>query len=74
MLYLKCPTCKQLLADRQIIYDTLLDKICSDEETDKITEDEANELKKDLVNSLNFDRYCCKQKIMTYTRLIQVIK
>jgi len=74
MLYLKCPTCKQILADRQVTYDTIHDSICADEDSCKITEQRANELKRELINSLNFERYCCKQRMMTYTKLIEIIK
>lgn len=74
MLYTKCPTCKQLLSDRQMIHEAILEKICIDEDMEKISEEEANNLKKELVRALNLERYCCTQRIMTYTKLIDIIK
>lgn len=74
MLYTKCPTCKQLLSDKELIYEEIFDKICNDNEIGKINDDEANNLKKELVNSMNLERYCCKQRLLTYIRLINIIK
>lgn len=36
MLYVKCPSCKMMLGDKQLIYETILAKICSDYDTGKI--------------------------------------
>ena len=74
MLPPKCLTCHMLLADKQIQYERILDKICLDCETNKLTKEEGDELKKKLVNSLGLDRYCCHMRTMTYSRLINIVK
>lgn len=73
MLYLKCPTCKMMLGDKQIIYEELIDDICKKEELGKISYKEAIELKQKVGLSIGLERYCCKMRIMTYKRLIDII-
>ena len=75
MLYMICPTCKKLLGNKQIYYETHFDQIVKDLEMDKITEDQANEKKQDLLNFVLPDknRYCCRTRMMTYSRLIEII-
>lgn len=74
MLYLKCPSCKMLLADKQITYETILNRICKDEEMNTITTNEANELKSKLILSFELERYCCTPRLMTYIKLIEIVK
>jgi DNA-directed RNA polymerase subunit N (RpoN/RPB10) len=73
---MKCPTCKNILGNKQIYYEQNLDKICKDQEMNKITDDEAEKRKIELVNFLipNKHRYCCKMRLMTYKRLIEIVK
>jgi len=72
MLYLKCPTCKKLLGDIQLIYEKILAEITKDREMNKITEDQANDYKAKLANSFGVD-YCCKTRLLTYIRLADII-
>ncbi len=74
MLYMKCPTCKQLLGDRQLIYEQLNEFIHKEYNLGNIDEEQFNKLKKELVNSLNLDRYCCKMRLMTYTQMVDMLK
>ena len=76
MLYMKCPTCRNLLGNKQIYYEENFDKICKDFDIGKITLEEADKQKIELVNYLIPEkaRYCCKMRLMTYKRLIDVIK
>ena len=76
MLYLKCPTCNNLLGNKQIYYEENFDKIMKDHEMGKITQEEADKLKIELLDFLlpNKDRYCCRMRILTYKRLINIIK
>lgn len=75
MLYMVCPSCKKMLGDKQIQYETVFGKICRDEELGNITIDEANRLKSKLLLSFDFGkRYCCPQRLMTYTKLIDIVK
>jgi DNA-directed RNA polymerase subunit N (RpoN/RPB10) len=72
---MKCPTCRKLLGDAQLIYEQILDQICKDEDLKVITPEEAKKLKMELVNSFDIKtRYCCKPRFMTYKRLIDIIK
>lgn len=74
MLYFKCPSCKKLLADKQIIFERMLNIICKDEEMGKISTEEANKLKSKLILSFELERYCCTCRLMTYTKLINIVK
>lgn len=74
MLYLKCPSCKKNLGDKQIQYETILNRICKDEEMGNISTEEANKLKSKLILSFEFERYCCNTRIMTYKQLINIVK
>ena len=35
MLYFRCPTCRTLLADKQLVYERELEKICSSSKSDE---------------------------------------
>lgn len=74
MLYLKCPSCKKMLADKQITYETIINRICKDEEMNNISTTEANKLKSQLILSFELERYCCTPRLMTYKKLIEIVK
>lgn len=74
--YLMCPTCNKLLANKQIYYEENFDKIVKDQEFGKISQEEADKKKSELLDFIlpNKDRYCCRMRMMTYKRLIEIIK
>lgn len=74
MLYIRCPTCRTLLGDKQVYYKEELAKICKDCEMGKCSESEAEQRKIDLVNSIGLKRYCCKARLITYVDLVLIIK
>ncbi len=76
MLYLKCPTCRNLLGNKQLYFEQKMDEICKDCDMKKITFEEAEEKKMELVNFLipNKHRYCCKMRLMTYRKIIEFVK
>ena len=75
MLYMFCPTCRELLGDKQKYYETHLREICDKNEMGLYkTTDEFNKAKEDLINNLGLRRYCCKMKVMTYVRQVILIK
>lgn len=75
MLYIRCPTCRTLLGDKQIYYEKKLEEICKNQDMDKYKSQEAvDKDKMDLVNNIGLDRYCCKNRLMTYVRLIDIVK
>jgi len=65
MLFFKCPTCKTLLADKQIPFEEGMDKICNDT---KLTDEQKDKKRKELLDKLELHRYCCRMRILTYTR------
>jgi DNA-directed RNA polymerase subunit N (RpoN/RPB10) len=59
----------------QLTYEKILDQICKDEDLKIITTEQAKELKSDLVKSFDFKtRYCCRPRLMTYKRVIDIVK
>jgi hypothetical protein len=76
MLYLKCPSCHKLLGNKQIYYEENYDKITKDLEMGKISNEEADKKKIELLDFIlpDRDRYCCRMRVMTYKRLIEIVK
>ena len=70
MLYYKCPTCRTLLANKQLIYEKRLTEICDSGRP----KGEKDELKKKLLDELELSRPCCRMRIMGYIKLIDIIK
>lgn len=69
MIYLKCPTCNTVLANREIIYEKGLEKIMNSNENDET----KRKLKTELVNSLGLKNPCCKMRVMSYIQLTNII-
>ena len=76
MLYLKCPTCHKLLGNKQLYYEENFDKITKDLEMGKISKEDADKQKSELLNFIlpDKDRYCCRMRFLTYKRLIEIVK
>jgi DNA-directed RNA polymerase subunit N (RpoN/RPB10) len=70
MIYLKCPSCSTVLANREIEYEKKLEKIVNDINTN---EEQKRKLKTELINSLGLKNPCCKMRIMSYVQLIDII-
>ncbi len=80
MLYMICPTCGELLGDKQLIYNTKLKEICDQY---NINDDlmargfdktpEFVEERKKLIQSL-FKNICCKMRVINYVELVKLIK
>lgn len=71
MLYFRCPTCKTVLADKQIPYEEAIKKICADK---KLSDDEKNIKKMQVLDDLQVIRYCCRMRMITYVKLIEIVK
>lgn len=71
MLYLKCPTCKNILADKQLPFEDDIKKIC---ENPKLSEEEKKQEKMKLPTKYGLDKYCCRMRILSYTQLINIVK
>jgi DNA-directed RNA polymerase subunit N (RpoN/RPB10) len=74
-----CPTCGELLGDKQYIYTTELKKICDEFGVDdtnltRIDKDpKFIEKRKKLIEDL-FKNMCCRVRAMTYIELVNLIK
>jgi len=79
MLYMICPTCGELLGDKQTIYTSELKKICDEFNVDdtniaRIDKDpKFIEKRKNLIEEL-FKNMCCRVRVMTYVDLVTLIK
>jgi len=71
MLYPKCPSCKTLLANKQIVYEDKMEEICNN---DKLTSDAKNMAKRKLLSEIELHRECCRMRMMGYIKLIDKIK
>jgi DNA-directed RNA polymerase subunit N (RpoN/RPB10) len=71
MLYYKCPTCKTVLANKQPIFEKEMKRITKD---NKLSEDEKNNEKRKLLDSLELIRYCCRARMLSYVDQIQIVK
>lgn len=68
MLYFKCPSCKIILANKELIFEEELEKICkNDNIIDKKT------AKMELLNKLYIPRPCCRGRTLGYIDLIKII-
>jgi len=70
MLYAKCPTCKMLLADKQIPYEERVKKECSDP---KLSPEEVAKRRKKILSDLGLTRYCCRMRIISYVDYAKVV-
>jgi len=71
MLYLRCPTCKTILGNKQLLFEEESNKILN--RTD-INEEEKDKLRRELLDNLEIKRYCCRMRILTYVKYIEIIK
>lgn len=70
MLYPVCPTCQNLLADKQLVYEESLDKICNNK---KLNDEQKQKEKKKLLDNLGLQRYCCRMRMISYVDQVQII-
>lgn len=70
MLYFRCPTCKTELANKQLPYEEGLNKISKMD----ISESEKNKLRMELLDKLEVNNMCCRMRVLTYLKLIDIIK
>lgn len=71
-VYIKCPSCGRLLADKELMFEEGIKKI----NLEVLNENEREKKIMDLVESLEIPKnnYCCKMRIMTYVDLYNVVK
>ena len=71
-VYIKCPSCGRLLADKELLFDKGIKEI----NNEILNDDEREQRIMKLVDSLQIPKnnYCCKIRIMTYVDLYNVVK
>lgn len=70
MLYFRCPTCKNDLANKQIPYEDEMRKISNSE----ISEEQKEIEKMKVLDKLHITKYCCRMRMLTYIQLIDIIR
>ncbi len=80
MLYMVCPTCGELLGDKQLIYMTKLKELCDKHDiNDELLSRGFDktpafvEERQALIKSL-FKNICCKMRVLNYVELVKLIK
>jgi DNA-directed RNA polymerase subunit N (RpoN/RPB10) len=72
MLYMKCPTCGQLLGDIQLEYEK---KNMEIENNNKLSTEQKNAKKMELVNSFGLEkRYCCRGRLISYVSMVRLVR
>jgi DNA-directed RNA polymerase subunit N (RpoN/RPB10) len=69
MLYPVCPTCKMLLADKQIPYEKAMEELSNKNLSDK----QISEERRKLFEKLGITRYCCKMRFISYVDHSKVV-
>lgn len=80
MLYMVCPTCGNLLGNKQLLYVNGMKAICDKFNVDDTAissgidkNPEFVEERKKLIQEL-FPSMCCRMRAMTYVELVELIK
>ena len=77
-----CPTCGELLGDKQLIYENQLNDLCKklgvdynylSETNNSTIHPEFIEERKKLVNEI-CERYCCKMLMVTYINKVEYVE
>lgn len=72
MLYMKCPTCGQLLGDIQLEYEQ---KNMEIEANDKLSQKQKDEKKMELVDSFGLSKkYCCRGRLISYVSMVRIVR
>ena len=69
MLYPVCPTCRMLLADKQIPYEKKLKEL----ENKNLSNDKFSLARGKILDDLGLDRYCCRARIISYVKHEDVV-
>lgn len=69
--YYRCHTCKRILANKRIPYETALNAICSDK---SLTPVEKENKKEAILNEIEVTNICCRVLMMTEFDKLKVIK
>jgi len=70
MLYITCPTCGYFLGFKTIEWEKKSYDICNNP---KLSDEEKEQQKTELIMSLKLPRYCCRMRMMSYKDIVQDI-
>lgn len=71
MLYYRCPSCRTILGNKQIPFEEGIKKICDDI---NLSEKEKDQSKADLLNELYVINPCCRMRILSYIKKVEIVK
>lgn len=81
MLYMRCPSCGEVLGNKEIIYINKMKEVCESLNIDdnlvslhNLDNDEAYIKKRQEIIKELFTNYCCRIRAMEYIDIVQVIK
>lgn len=69
MLPPKCPTCRMLLADKQIPWQTKVKEL----ETKNLSDDKFSVEIRKLLDNFGLQRYCCRVRMITFVDHCEVV-
>ena len=69
MLPMRCFTCGTLLGDIQLIHESETKKI----DSSKLSDDEKNKKKEELINTYGLELYCCRTRLLGYVDIVNEI-
>lgn len=70
MEYPKCPTCRTILNNKIKPYENGMIKICNSK---TLSQEDKDKKKMLLLDELQLIRPCCRQRMMTYTNLVNIL-
>ena len=81
MLYMRCPTCGEVLGNKELIYEQKMKELCNslgiDDDIVSMGHMDKHEefIKKrqDIVQDL-VSNICCRMRLITYIDIVQIIK
>lgn len=76
MLYIKCPTCRELLADKQKYYERRLVELEQEFSSGKLSAEDYQQAKSNVIVvelKIPKERWCCKQRIIGYVRVVETV-
>lgn len=71
MLYFVCPTCGTELAKKQLPFEEKVKKISSDS---KLNDIQKTEKKTNALNEVGAKNQCCRMRLLTFIKTVEVVK
>jgi DNA-directed RNA polymerase subunit N (RpoN/RPB10) len=71
MLYYKCPTCRTVLANRQLLFEAAIKSIS---DNNNLSETQQYDEKIKILSNLMIHNLCCRMRMLTYIKKIEIVK